>query len=200
MATLNQEWMFRAALAAGMLIVFPVAAYHRLRARTGEALDRRQEGLAPAMTLRLAGLGHMLGLLCHVIWPEWIEWASVTVPTAVRWAGAPLGAAAAGLIGWTLRHLGSNLTDTVVTRRRHTLVTSGPYRFVRHPFYAGAGLAMLANSLLAANIFLLTTGATVFALMVRRTRREEANLLARFGDDYRRYSERAGRILPKLSS
>ena len=39
------------------------------------------------------------------------------------------------LLIWTLRSLGPNLTDTVVTRQAHTLVTRGPYRWVRHPFY-----------------------------------------------------------------
>lgn len=32
-----------------------------------------------------------------------------------------------GLLIWTLRTLGANLTDTVITRKEHTLVTSGPY-------------------------------------------------------------------------
>jgi protein-S-isoprenylcysteine O-methyltransferase Ste14 len=141
----------------------------------------------------------MLGLLCFVIRPEWMAWGAVPLPAALRWMGALLGAAAACLVGWTLHHLGPNLTDTVVTRKRHTLITSGPYRFIQHPFYAGAGLAVLANSLLAANLFLFVTGLTVFTLMAQRTRREEANLLARFGEDYRRYAERTGRILPKIS-
>ncbi len=44
----------------------------------------------------------------------------------------------------TLRSLGKNLTDTVVTRRAHTLVTSAPYRWVRHPFYDALALAVLA--------------------------------------------------------
>jgi protein-S-isoprenylcysteine O-methyltransferase Ste14 len=141
----------------------------------------------------------MFGLLAYVIRPGWMSWAAVALPEWVRWIGAPLGVIAAALIGWTLHNLGPNLTDTVVTRTKHTLITSGPYRFVRHPFYTGAGLAMLANALLAANAFLLATGVTVFTLMVLRTRREEANLLARFGEDYLRYRERTGRILPRLA-
>src|SRR5262252_1360633 len=42
---------------------------------------------------------------------------------------------AGGFTGiWTVRTLGPNLTDTVVTRQHHTLVLAGPYRWVRHPF------------------------------------------------------------------
>jgi protein-S-isoprenylcysteine O-methyltransferase Ste14 len=197
---MNSEPLFRAVLALGWLTLLPVAAYHRLRSRTGEPLDRRQEGLVPAVLLRLTGLGHIVGLFVYVIRPEWLAWAAVPLPAALRWLGVPLGAAATGLIAWTLRHLGPNLTDTVVTRARHALVTSGPYRWIRHPFYAGVALDILANSLLAANAFLFVMGGTAVVLIVLRTRREEANLLARFGEDYRRYKERTGRFLPRLAA
>jgi protein-S-isoprenylcysteine O-methyltransferase Ste14 len=97
---------------------------------------------------------------------------------------------------WTLLSLGKNLTDTVVTRKAHTLVTVGPYRWVRHPFYDAVALSLLANSLTAANWFLLATGALLVALIVVRTRTEEQLLLARFGDAYRAYMERTARFLP----
>jgi protein-S-isoprenylcysteine O-methyltransferase Ste14 len=93
-----------------------------------------------------------------------------------------LGVLAAGLLIWTLRGLGPNLRDTVVTRNEHSLVTGGPYHWVRHPFYDAVGLAVLANSLTAANWFLLLTGGFAFVLMIVRTRTEEEHLLARFGD------------------
>ena len=196
---MNNEWMFRVALVVGLLTLLSVGLPHRLRARSGERLDRRQEGLALAITLRLVGLGYWLGLFGYIIRPEWMAWGAVRLPAAVRWMGAPLVVAAICLVGWTLGHLGPNLTDTVVTRQRHTLITSGPYRFVRHPFYAGAALFFPANALLAASVFLLITGGTALGLLIYRTRREEANLLARFGDEYRRYQERTGRILPRFT-
>ena len=158
---MNDEWVFRVALVVGLLTLLSVGLPYRLRARTGERLDRRQEGLALAITLRLVGLGYWLGLLCYVIRPEWMAWGAVSLPAALRWMGALLGIAATCLIGWTLHHLGPNLTDTVVTRQRHTLITSGPYRFMRHPFYASAWLFFPANSLLAANVFLLVIGGPV---------------------------------------
>ena len=82
--------------------------------------------------------------------------------------------------------------------QEHTLVAAGSYRWVRHPFYPSVGLWILASSLVAANGFLLVTGGLAFVLMVVRTREEEENLLARFGDAYRAYMERTGRFLPKM--
>ena len=106
-------------------------------------------------------------------------------------------ATACGLLVWTFRCLGKNLTDTVVTRQQHTLVMHGPYRWVRHPFYDSAALLMVAVSLIAANWFLLLTGGLAFSLLVVRTQTEEEKLLARFGEAYRAYMERTGRFLPR---
>src|SRR6185295_12922725 len=94
--------------------------------------------------------------------------------------------------------LGTNLTDTVVTRKIHTLVVRGPYRWVRHPFYDAVALLLIAISLVAANWFIFATGAAVFTLLVIRVSREESSLVARFGDDYRDYMARTNRFLPTV--
>jgi protein-S-isoprenylcysteine O-methyltransferase Ste14 len=136
----------------------------------------------------------MVGLAAFMISPASMAWSSVRLPVWLRWAGVGMGALAAGLLTWTLANLGRNLTDTVVTRREHTLVSSGPYRWVRHPFYDAVALSVLA----AANWFLLGTGGLVVVLLVARTRREEERLALRFGDSYRSYIARTGRFLPRL--
>jgi protein-S-isoprenylcysteine O-methyltransferase Ste14 len=86
----------------------------------------------------------------------------------------------------------------LVTRKQHTLVTNGPYRWVRHPLYTSAAMLTLANFLAAANWFFFATGCVVFLLLAIRTRKEEENLIARFGDDYRNYMQRTGRFVPRL--
>ena len=83
-------------------------------------------------------------------------------------------------------------------RRAHTLVTGGPYAWVRHPFYDAAALLMLSISLIAANWFFLLAGSFVLLLLVIRTDREEERLLARFGNPYREYKSRTGRFVPRL--
>jgi protein-S-isoprenylcysteine O-methyltransferase Ste14 len=187
----------RVVLLAGLLVLLPITAWHRVRSITGEELDRRQEGLFLLLTLRPAGAACLLGLLAYVANPRWMAWAAVSLPGWVRWTGVGLGIAAGALLACTLRSLGRNLTDTVVVRKDHVLVTSGPYRWVRHPFYDAVALAALASALVAANAFLLFVAIAVFALFVVRTRREEQNLLMRFGDQYRHYVKRTGRFLPR---
>ena len=196
---MNHDQTFSTVLLIGFLVVLPIAAYYRLKSQaTGEKLDRWEEGLFMLATLRPAGLALWLGLIAYMINPSWMAWSSVPLPTWLRWTGVGIFALAGGLLFWTFRSLGSNLTDTVVTRRAHTLVTHGPYRWVRHPFYDCAALLVVATSLAASNWFLMMTGGLVLVLLVVRTRTEEEKLLARFGDAYRSYRERTGRFLPNL--
>ena len=195
---MNDDRLFRLILLAGFVIFMPIGVYHRLKARTGEKLDRRQEGMFILVTLRLAGLAGMAGLIAYLIDPVYMAWAAVPLPVWLRWTGVGLALIAGLLLVWMFRTLGRNLTDTVVTRKQHTLVTTGPYRWVRHPLYTSAALVIVGNSLVAANWFIFVVGCVALLLLVIRTRKEEQNLIARFGDDYRNYMQRTGRFVPRL--
>jgi protein-S-isoprenylcysteine O-methyltransferase Ste14 len=189
----------RAVLIVVMLLLLPIGMYHRVKSQsTREALDRRQEGIFILATLRPLGAALWLGVIAWMINPAWMAWSSVRVPLWSVWAGVPFLLAGAALLVWTFRSLGKNLTDTVVTRKQHTLVSHGPYRWIRHPLYSSAALLVVALSLVAANWFFFVAGMALLCLLVVRTRTEEANLVARFGDSYRQYMKRTGRFVPKL--
>ena len=102
------------------------------------------------------------------------------------------------MLAWTFRSLGKNLTDTVVTRQEHTLIQHGPYRWIRHPLYTSAALLVVAIFSTTANWFFLTTGVVLLCVLVMRTRTEEKNLVARFGESYLQYMERTGRFVPRI--
>jgi protein-S-isoprenylcysteine O-methyltransferase Ste14 len=99
---------------------------------------------------------------------------------------------------WTLSNLGKNLTDTVVTRAEATLVTDGPYRWVRHPFYVTAALLMASVTLLTANWLIGLSSIVVLALLAIRTPKEEQMLIERFGQQYRDYMAKTGRFIPRI--
>jgi len=195
---MTPEDLFHRLFIAGFAAVMAVGLYHRVRATASrEKLDRWQEGPLVLITLRLAGLVLWLSVLAYMIDPAWMAFSHIAFPVWLRWTGVALCAASVVLLWWTLRSLGTNLTDTVVTRRDHTLVTHGPYRWVRHPFYGCMALLIVAISRIAANGFFLSAGVLVFGLIGFRTRAEEAHLVARFGDAYRAYMETTGRFVPR---
>lgn len=190
---------FQTAMIVGFVVFFPLAIYFRVRAHaTGEPLDRRQEGLFLLLTLRPAGLLFLFTLLMYAVNPGRLAWSSMPLPAWLRWSGVAMFYGAGASFLWTLMTLGANLTDTVVTRRAHTLVTRGPYRWVRHPFYVSVALMGIGTTLGTASWFLALVFAVFFSLIVRRTRIEEQKLVERFGDSYRDYMERTGRFWPSI--
>jgi protein-S-isoprenylcysteine O-methyltransferase Ste14 len=194
----NQDSTFRAVLGVGFLAIVLIMLYHRLRSwQSKEPLDRRQEGVFILATLRPVGLAMWVGVIAYLINPAWMAWSSIPLPVWLRWSGAGVLSLGIALLAWTLRNLGVNLTDTVVTRQAHTLITQGPYRWVRHPFYDALALFVVGFALITANWFILATGAVVFLLLAVRSQTEEALLSARFGEAYRSYQKSTGRFLPR---
>jgi protein-S-isoprenylcysteine O-methyltransferase Ste14 len=190
------ERMFRLLMIVGLAAVAPIGVYHRIKAHTSEPLDRRQEGCVVLAVLRPVGIAFMAGAIVYAVNPARMQWSSVVLPAWTRWTGVAMLFAASPLLLWTLHSLGRNLTDTVVTRNDHTLVIRGPYAFVRHPFYCCVALLIVSTSLVAANWFLMVTGAIALGMLVVRTPIEEAKLVTRFGDDYRNYMTRTNRFVP----
>ncbi len=174
------DQIFRLILIAGFAIIMPAGVYFRVKSQaTRESLDRRQEGLFVLATLRPLGIASMFGLIAYMINPSLMAWSAMSLPAWLRWLGVGVGAVAGSLLIWTMHTLGKNLTDTVVTRKDHELVTGGPYRFVRHPFYCAFILAVLANAIVPANWVILLTGVSAWLVIVFRTKKEEENLIAR---------------------
>ena len=198
-SVMNEDATFQTALIVGFVVVVGIVLFHRIKAHAaGDKLDRRQEGVFVLVALRLTGLVVWSSVIAYMVNPSSMAWSSLALPDVLRWLGVGLCAAVAALLLWTLRSLGPNLTDTVVTRRAHTLVMHGPYRWVRHPFYDCVALLILSFALMAANWFILVGGALFILLAVVRTRIEEMKLVERFGEDYRAYMARTGRFFPRL--
>src|SRR6185295_7780703 len=88
---MSENELFRLILLFGFVIFMPIGIYHRFKARTGEKLDRRQEGLFILVTLRLAGIAGITGLIAYLINPACMGWAAVPLPVWLRWTGVGLG-------------------------------------------------------------------------------------------------------------
>ncbi|HYP21025.1 MAG TPA: isoprenylcysteine carboxylmethyltransferase family protein [Chloroflexia bacterium] len=114
-----------------------------------------------------------------------------------RWAGLGVMAAGLALRVFSILWLGPMFTRLVQILPGHRLVTSGPYRFVRHPsysglllFFMGVGLALGDWLAVAIMVFVPTVG------VLYRIRVEEKTLLGAFGEEYRAYMHRVGGLLP----
>ena len=82
--------------------------------------------------------------------------------------------------------------------KRDELITAGPYRFVRHPFYVGSFISDVGFAFIALNPFVPLLFFPLFYLVVipKRVRIEEQFLLSKFGHKYEAYREKVPRYLP----
>lgn len=176
-----------------------VGVYYRLQAAaSGEKISHREEGYLFAIVLRLSGLVLWLLTVTYLIAPSALGIARFPLPVEVRYGAIIAGSLCSLLMWWTLSSLGKNLTDTVVTRSGATLVTSGPYRWVRHPFYVTAALLMTSATMITANGAIGIASAIVLTLLAIRTPREEQKLIDRFGQQYRDYMATTWRFFPRI--
>jgi protein-S-isoprenylcysteine O-methyltransferase Ste14 len=143
----------------------------------------------------------VLGFALYLLAPQWLAPGALPLPPWLRWTGVVPGLAALALFGWSHHSLGANFGRSLQIRDGHSLVTSGPYRWVRHPMYTAFYLLHAAVFLLSANAILgLTWVAGLTLVLAVRVRREERMMLRAFGPAYRRYMSRTGRFLPRLSA
>lgn len=193
------ETSFRIALVVVLLITMAIGIPYRLKAASsGERISHKEEGYLFAAILRVAGLLLWLSTFAYLLYPTSVAWASIPIPSLLRWFAVIAAIASTALFYWTLSSLGKNLTDTVVTRQNAVLVTHGPYRWVRHPFYLSAALMMASVTVLTVNLLIGISSLLVLTLLAVRTPKEEQMLIQRFGDDYRRYIETTGKFIPRF--
>ncbi len=189
---------FQWVLAGIVVLTTAIAGWNRHRARrSDEVISPVAEGTLFRWLLRVSALGLWLATLGQLVVPGWCGWCRWPLPAAIRWAGVLAALAGAWGLHWSLASLGKNLTDTVVVRREAQLVTTGAYHWVRHPYYVVAGWLMGAVTLLTANWLIGLTSLAVLGLLVWRTPQEEAELHARFGQEYEDYCQRTGRFWPR---
>lgn len=98
---------------------------------------------------------------------------------------------------WARQHLGRNWSQTVANKVGHELVTSGPYRHLRHPMYAGGLIACFGSAIVCG-------GAFVFLLIILgilffwRVGAEDALMARQFPNQYPDYKRRTRALLPFL--
>jgi len=101
------------------------------------------------------------------------------------------------LTTWSYRTLGRFFSLEVQVQTEHRVVDTGPYRFVRHPGYAGVLLGLLGLGLaLQSWAAVLVLAVATLAALAYRLRVEEQFLVSELGDDYVRYSRRTKRLIP----
>lgn len=196
---LDAEMAGRIALGLMIAGAAAIGLPHRVRAdRAGGPVSIRADPRWFWLGMAIVGPPLVIATVAFLLQPRWVDFARVEALARVRLAGLAFATAGLALFGWMFRHLALNVTSTSVPRADATLVTTGPYRWIRHPMYSAALVLVLGATLLTANAVIAAGGAAMFALLVARSVIEEQRLVEKFGDTYRAYQRRTGRFVPRF--
>jgi len=120
-----------------------------------------------------------------------------TMPAPLAWAGFAVMAVGILLRFWSARVLGASYTRTLKVDQGQQIVRAGPYRFVRHPGYAGSILLLLGASFASGDIVgPLVIVPVVLRAYLLRIAAEDRMLVARLGEEYAGYAREVARLVP----
>lgn len=173
--------------------------FQRKFGRPDEDTVKQRSGSTAEKIANLLSLPALIATVLYIVYPTWMSWASLLLPDWLRWAGVVIAGFGFALLQWAHQALGRNWSDEPRLMRDQSLVTSGPYHWIRHPIYAAFLLIMSAPLLISANWFIGFLWLGLTALEVTgRMRFEEVLMIETFGEQYRLYMQETGRLIPRL--
>ena len=202
------ELLFRVAFASLWIIFSANLTWVRYSARERAGKQPSGETARRERQLRIIGLALFApfwfgGMILYAILPSWIVFLSIPLPDWFRSIMAGVAVLSIPFTLWAYRTLGKNWVHALepskfLQRKSETLVTSGPYHYVRNPISLGAFTFITALALVAANWLILLPSLVVITVFYMQIGREEKMLIARFGDEYRQYMNRTPQLIPKF--
>jgi protein-S-isoprenylcysteine O-methyltransferase Ste14 len=120
-------------------------------------------------------------------------------PAPVALLAAVACLAGVGFAIWARLTLGRNWSGALASvGENHELVVEGPYRYVRHPIYAGFLVAMLATAITIGTLASYLAVLVGLLAFLMRISIEEALMLSQFPEAYRAYQAKTAALVPSL--
>lgn len=168
-----------------------------LIAELRQSANRRPEAVVSDLgSRRVVRLTGIAGIAVAIVVSQLASGAAIARGPAA-WVGLVVLWCGIGLRLWCFRTLGRYFTFTVQTSEDQPVITSGPYRVIRHPSYAGSLLAVTGIGLFIGNWgSLIALVVLVASGLVYRIRVEDRALLNDLGDNYRTYAATHKRLVP----
>jgi protein-S-isoprenylcysteine O-methyltransferase Ste14 len=173
----------------GIFVVYWLAS-----ARGTKATRWRQSYLAELSYRIPLGIGALLLIFRRALPPALSGHFLPSSPT-VDLLGLVLVGAGIAFAIWARVHLGSNWSSRVTVKEAHSLVRTGPYRYVAHPIYSGILLAFLGTAVMFGLWSGLVATGFVLASFIIKSRAEEARMRETF-PEYAQYRAETPAIIP----
>lgn len=123
----------------------------------------------------------------------------INMPLVLRVVGVVISTFSLVFFAYVHKTLGKNWSPILEIREGHNLITSGPYKWIRHPMYTQVWLWAIAQFLIIANWIAGLSGIFTWTILYfLRIPQEEKMMEQQFGQKYVMYKKITGRILPRL--
>jgi protein-S-isoprenylcysteine O-methyltransferase Ste14 len=201
---MEPDLAFRVAFFVSYILLIVIRGYYTKKtpfarkSRKERFEDIKREGLPSAIVFLGMFWIQMIVALFYVLDVQLISWSYFLLPLEIRVLGVFLGVVSILCVLWVHRTLAGSFSATLEVYEDHQLVTSGPFARVRHPLYSAHTLFNAGMVLVSANRILLLFMIIGIPFTYWRLSKEEAMLVEQFGDQYREYIKRTGRLFPKL--
>jgi protein-S-isoprenylcysteine O-methyltransferase Ste14 len=180
----------------GFLIFLIVRKYYEYRNRKGLSV-LKGAGILAITFLFIVGIGMVVPLV--YIFSQVMDFANYSRPEWIMWIGVVLLFVATIMLWRSHSDLGRHWTPTPTILEKHKLVTEGIYKHIRHPIYSAHFVWAIGQILVLPNwIAGLSFIITMTPLYLHRVGKEEKMMINEFGDDYKKYMKRTGRLFPKF--
>jgi len=197
---MDAETIFRILFILAFIVMLAIRIYYQSKVLHNQGKIEIKEGKASLIAGGMAALTTLVFGAEYIFFPGFFSFAyALHYPDGLRWLGALALAGGIVLLGASHHHLGKSFHSLVVSKEKHALVETGPYRWIRHPIYLAYLVSYVSGGLLAGNWVLTCVPVAMYALLVfLRMGREEQVMVNLFGQRYIEYMARTGRLLPRL--
>ena len=202
---MTSETTFRLLFAILFLALFAMRVYFMLKVkRAGGRITpddkaiEREGGRGYFIVRVIVFMALMAFLVMYFTGAPWIDAFLFPLPPWSRWLGFAIGVVTVCFWTWVQVTLDTQWSPQLQLTQGHRLITTGPYKRIRHPLYAGMCGWFICLSLLTANWIFVGACILTFAGLLWRIPKEEQMLIEAFGEEYKEYMKRTGRFLPKF--
>ncbi|MHA2202741.1 MAG: methyltransferase [Candidatus Hodarchaeales archaeon] len=138
----------------------------------------------------------VLGSFIFILNPIFLDWSAFSFPLWIRWIGVILTGLGICVEFSTQLYLGRNYSTLLHISEEQSLITTGPYRYVRHPMYTALITVGNGMSLLSANWYFGLPFIATIIVIIFRIKKEEEVMVEKFGEEYTLYMKRTKRFIP----
>lgn len=199
------ETIYRVAFFLLFLLLLAMRVYFMIRVRRSggrilpddKAIER--EGGRGYFIIRVVIFVALIAfLVMYFGGAKWIDAFLFPLPAWLRWVGFAVGIITVCFWTWVQVTLDTQWSPQLQLTKDHHLITTGPYAHIRHPLYAGMCGWFVSLTLLTANWIFVGVCVLTFAGLLWRIPKEEQMMIENFGDEYKKYMDRTGRLFPKF--